>query len=152
VCEKGFGDLAAYGHHGVERCHGLLEDHGDRAAAMTAHGLFREGEEVFGARCGGEGDASGDVRLRWKEAHHGERGGGLAGAGLADEAEGLARGDGKGDAPHRLLRAEGDAQVADAEQRCSFGCCVQRHMPRISDCGRGEDLNVAQEAPGLLAR
>ncbi len=44
----GFGDLGADLHDGVEGGHGLLEDHGDLAAADAAHGGVGFGEEVCG--------------------------------------------------------------------------------------------------------
>ena len=119
VREDGFGDLVADAHDGVERGHGLLEDHGDGAAAVRAHLIFAESEEVFGfgVRLAGEADAAGEVRRGRKEAEQGEGGGGLAGAGLADEAEGLAGSDVEGDAVDGLVPGEGDAEIADGEQR-----------------------------------
>ncbi len=41
MCEDGFGDLAADAHDRVERGHGLLKDHRERAAAVRAHVRFR---------------------------------------------------------------------------------------------------------------
>jgi hypothetical protein len=117
VGEERFGDLAADGHDGVERGHGLLKDHGDGAAAMAAHGVFAQGEEI-----GGGGfvvapeNAAGEVRGGRKKPQQGEAGRGFARAGFADEAEGFAGGDGEGDAVHGFVRAEGDAEGFDAEQ------------------------------------
>lgn len=122
--EDGFGDLAADAHDRVERGHGLLEDHGDGAAAVGAHLVFAEGEQVFGVRVGlaGELEAAGDGGRGRKQAEDGERGGGLAGAGLADEADGFAGGNVEGDAVDGFVAGEGDAEIADGEQRGRGGC------------------------------
>ena len=40
------GDLVADGEHGIERCHRLLEDHGDLPAANAAHGIERRSEQI----------------------------------------------------------------------------------------------------------
>lgn len=101
---EGFGDLGADGHDRVEGGHGLLEDHGDVAAAVAAHGGFGEGEEV----CAVEVDAACDGCGGGEEAKQGEGGGGFAGAGFSDEAQGFARGDREGDAVNRESLVEGD--------------------------------------------
>ena len=88
---EGFGDLVAYAHDGVEGGHGLLENHGDVAAAALAHGFFGEGEEVGAI----EADAAGDAGVGAEETENGERGDGFSGAGFADQAEGFAVGDGE---------------------------------------------------------
>src|SRR5215469_2206036 len=80
VSDDGFGDLLAYGHDGVEGGHGLLEDHGDIAAAVAAHGFFGEGQE----RGSGEGDVAGSGGGGREQAEDGEGGGGFSGAGFAD--------------------------------------------------------------------
>ena len=110
----GLGDLGADGHDWVERGHGLLEDHGYVAASAAAHGGLREGEEVFA----GEGDASGYLGARRKQTEQGERGGGLAGAGFADEPKGLAGVDPKGDIPDGGTMAEGYGETFHFEQGC----------------------------------
>ena len=82
VRENRFGDLATNAHHGIERGHGLLKDHGEGAAAMRAHLIFTEGEEIFGfgILLAGELKAAGEVRSRRKKPEQSERGCGFAGA------------------------------------------------------------------------
>ena len=107
----GFGDLGSDGHDGVEGGHGLLEDHGDVAATVAAHGFFGEGEEGFSRK----GNVSSDLSGGWEEAEDAEGGGGFAGAGFADEAEGFAGIDMEGDVVDSLMGAEADGQVGDFE-------------------------------------
>jgi len=112
VGEEGFGDLGADAHDRVEGGHGLLEDHGDGGAAEGAHLGFGE---VKGGP-GVEEDLAGDSGGGWQKAQEGERCSGLAGAGFADEAKGLAGGEGEGDGVDDLFLAEGDAEVSDFEE------------------------------------
>ena len=86
---------------------------------MRAHLIFTESEEIFGFgfRLAGELKAAGELRRRRKEPEQSERRCRLAGAGLADEADGLAGRDVEGDAVHGLVPGEGDAEIADGEQR-----------------------------------
>ena len=118
VGADGFGDLGSDGHDGVERGHGLLEDHGDVAAAVAAHGGF--GREVRSRSVAGEADVSGDVGGVGEEAEDGERGGGFAGAGFADQAEGFAGIDVEGDILDGGVLAEADGEVGDFEERRGF--------------------------------
>ena len=82
VRENRFGDLATDAHHGIERGHGLLKDHREGAAAVRAHLIFAEGEEIFGfgILLAGELKAAGEVRGRRKEPEQSERGCRFAGA------------------------------------------------------------------------
>jgi hypothetical protein len=112
----GFGDLLANGHDGVEGGHGLLEDHGDVAAAVFAHGFGGDGEQVFS----GKGNISSGLAGVREEAEDGERGGGFAGTGLAYEPEGLAGMDLEGDVLDGYVLTEADGKVGDFEKRrCS---------------------------------
>ena len=116
----GFGDLRTDAHDRVERGHGLLEDHGDIAAAAETHGGFGQHEEVGGgvfAGVAGRGqeDPAGDAGGGRKQAQHGEGGCGFSRAGLADQAEGFAGVDGEGEVVDGWARAEADAQVLDAK-------------------------------------
>jgi len=118
VGREPFGDLGTDGHRRVERGHRLLEDHGDAAAAMAAHCLLRQRKQIFAAKR----NLSGDMRRVRKQAQDGQRGDGLAGAGLADQSQRFAGIDVKGDVPDcglgdRGLGAEGDAEAANIEQR-----------------------------------
>jgi hypothetical protein len=108
----GFGDLGADGHDRVEGGHGLLEDHGDIAASVAAHGGLGEGEE----RLTVEADLAGGLGVWGEEAEDSERGGGLAGAGFAYEAEGLAGIDVEGDIVDGAVWAECDGEAGDFEE------------------------------------
>jgi hypothetical protein len=103
----GFGDLRADGHDRVEGGHGLLEDHGEGSATMAAHGFFGEGEQIVPIK----GNVSSDLRGGGKQSEEGEGGGGFAGAGLADEAEGLAGVDVEGDVADGGTVAEGYGEI-----------------------------------------
>ena len=108
-----FGDLAADGHGGVEGGHGFLEDHAEVAAAVEAHGFFGEGEQGGAAKFNGARDLGGGG----EEAEEGEGDGGFAGAGFADEGEGLAGMDLEGDVVDGEAGAKGDGEVGDVEER-----------------------------------
>ena len=73
-----------------------------------------------------EGDGAGDVRRGRKEAEEGEGGGGLAGAGFADEAEGFAGIDFEGDAVDGGMGVEGDGEVVDFQERVGHGEMVMQ--------------------------
>lgn len=107
VGEDSFGDLCAYRHDRIEGGHGFLEDHGDVAAAVVSHGCFGEVEE--GLSC--KGNVSSDLGGGREEAEEGEGGGGFAGAGFSDEAEGLSGVDLKGDVLDSVVGSEADGQV-----------------------------------------
>ncbi len=113
-----FGDLGSDAHRGVEGGHWFLKDHGDAAAPMAAHGFVREGEQGFAREC----YASTDVRRRRKETEDGERGGGLAGAGLAHQTERLSRVDMERDAVDGGVLAEGYGEVANVKQGRGVHC------------------------------
>lgn len=113
----GFGDLSSDGHDGVEGGHGFLEDHGDVAAAVTAHSGFGEGEQGLAVEGDGAGDAHVGGDAGGEEAEDGEGGGGFSGARFADQAEGLAGVDLEGDGVDGALGAEGDGQIDNFEQR-----------------------------------
>jgi hypothetical protein len=106
-----FRDLVADGHQGVQRRHRLLEDDADLAAAHAAQ------DGVGGVRDHGavEGDCAGHARLVRQKTQHGEGRHRLARAGLADQPQNFARGDGQ---RHRLQKpglADGDAELVDFE-------------------------------------
>ena len=113
VSAEGLGDLVADAHNRVQRGHGLLEDHGACAAAEAADAGFGEGVKPPA----GKGDGSGDAGGGRKQAQEGERGGRLAGAGLAYEAEGFSLRNGKGEIVDDGVRAEGDGEVIDFKER-----------------------------------
>ena len=107
-----FGDLNADGHDRIEGGHGFLEDHGYVAASAAAHGFRREREEVFACK----GNGSCDLRGVWKEAQEGQRRGGFAGTGLADEAQDFAGVDLERNIFYSWMVAECDREVGNFQQ------------------------------------
>ena len=63
-----------------------------------------------------------------QEAENGERGGGFAGAGFADEAQGFAVVDLEGDSVHGALVVEGDGEVVDFQERVGHGGMVMQEV------------------------
>ncbi len=127
------GDLRA---HGVERVHRgerVLEDHGDLLAAPGPHPILGQGVEVGAV----EQYLAGDLcPALLEEAHQRLAGDGLAGAGLADEADGLAPVQGEVhavDGVHEpVIGGEGDVQVAYTEQGLLGGGGHQAALTRGS--------------------
>ncbi len=85
-------DLVAHREEGVQRRERVLEDHGDLAAPQLAHRLRVGGEQLLAVQpdLARELRALPAVLADRVQAHDAERGDGLAGARLADDAEGLA--------------------------------------------------------------
>ena len=85
--EHGLGNLIADAHHGIERGHGLLENHGHARAAELL--------QLGGAGCRQlaalEEHPTGEPRLRRQQSHDGQRGDAFAGAGFADQRKSLSR-------------------------------------------------------------
>lgn len=102
-----FGDLGTDWHDRIEGGHGFLEDHGDVAAAVAAHGFGWDGEEGLARK----GNVSSDLGGLWKESEDGQGGSGFAGAGLSDQAQGLAGVDMEGDVVDGRVGAEAYGQV-----------------------------------------
>ena len=83
-------DLIADAVHGVERGHGLLEDHGHIVAAHLAIFLLGEMDEVFPV----EGHlAAGNMTGLRKQAHDGQACDGFARTGLSHDSQNLAFAD-----------------------------------------------------------
>ncbi|KAG1448900.1 hypothetical protein G6F57_016741 [Rhizopus arrhizus] len=78
-------DLVAQGQHRIQARHRLLEDHGDAVAAQRAALAFRQRQQVLAF----EQDAARHAGMPRQQAQQGERGGGLAAAGFADERQPL---------------------------------------------------------------
>ena len=105
----------------VDRGEGVLVDELDVPSHAAQRGA-REGEQVLPAEGGRAG-------IRLDEAQDDASGGGLAGAGLADQAVGLARLDGDVDVRDGVDRAaaaaptsgEGLGEAAGVEQRAGHG-------------------------------
>ena len=125
-------DLVADAEGRVEAGHRLLEDHRDVLADDLAPLAVRQGQEVD---AGEAHDIRRHLARPGDEAHDGEHGDALAGAGFAHHAQQLAGLEGEVDAVHRPERAamslEFDREVADFEQghggqRFSFGSSASR--------------------------
>jgi len=127
VRQHGFRDLIAHPHDGIERRHGLLENHRDARAAELAHGVVRKIGEIASHAIPGEVDFARDVCLSREQAHDGKGCDRFAGAGFADQAQNFAGCDGEveiadgrqgssGDSPG-LCRRKFYVQVADVEKR-----------------------------------
>ena len=110
-------DLLAHLVEGMQRGQRVLEDHRDVVAAQPAQVGVGRLEQVLAVELDRAGDA-GVARAR--QAHHRQRRDGLAGAGLADDAERLAAVDRVGDPVDGLddavVRVEVDPEVLDLEQ------------------------------------
>ena len=79
-------DLVADGEHRGQGGERVLEDHGDALAADLAHLEVGLAEQLLAV----VGDGALDAGVLVQKAHDGHGGHGLAGAGFADDAEGLA--------------------------------------------------------------
>ena len=124
------GDLEDLGHlladadGGVQRAAGVLIDHGDAARAEPPERRRIHGERVLA----GDVDAArAHAPVRRQVASDGQRHRGLAAAGFADKAEGLAAADSEGEATDDLAvppaHAIGNVEVPHVERR--GGCVLQ---------------------------
>lgn len=115
VVAVGLRDLFADRVRGVQRGQRVLEDHRHPASAQPAEPAVGQAEEFLS----GEGDRSAHPGPA-VQAHHGEGGDRLAGAGLADKTQGAAGRHGEGDPVDGLdgsgRGVEGDPQIVDAQQ------------------------------------
>ncbi len=116
VCPHRLVQVPADREHGVEGRHRVLEDHGDAGTPGAAQPFLVRGGQVLAVEADGP---RGDVTARGQHPHERQGGGGLPRAGLADDAEGFARGEREADAAHGPHAArppgEVDVQVADVE-------------------------------------
>ncbi len=138
VPAPGLGQLRADGVGRVEAGHRLLEDHRHPVAAQPgqgAAGRHRRAVEPQGAR---------GPRAARQQAHDGQRGERLAGAGLADQAVRLPRLHRQRDAAHRLGAREGDAQAVDLQHRL----ITPRRSPSPSRLMPSTSTNSA--TPGMV--
>ena len=121
VQREALADLLLDGVQRVEARHRLLEDEADVVAADAAQGAAVGGQHLVAAVA----DRAGDLGVLGQEADGGERGDRLAGAALADDGQGLAGVEIEADAADRLggvaALDEGDAEVADGEERLGEG-------------------------------
>lgn len=115
---------------------GILEDHGDPTGPQLGQLRAVHGEYVLA----GDPHPSGGACAGRQQAEHAAAGHGLAGAGLADQADGLARGDPQADpVEDRTCGAvvgQPDAEPVDLQDGCAAGgtgrsavcgCCLFGH-------------------------
>ena len=125
MADDGLGDLPADRIDRVEGHHRLLEDHADLGAAQVRKRAVAHRHHILP----GELDAARKLRPAGREQpHQGAQGDALAGAGLAQNAEHLARIEGEGDAVHRVHggvpSGEADRDILRAKDR---RCRLRRH-------------------------
>ena len=115
-----FGDLIADGEQRIQRCHRILQDHGDPLAAHVPHLAVGLAYQVLALE---HHRAADDLRRGGQHAQDGQRQRALAGAGFADDAERLAGVDAQRHVIDRayhagsLLRDVVRREVVDLEQR-----------------------------------
>ena len=132
VGQEDLGELAADRVHGVERRHGLLEDHADAAAADALHLHGGQVQEVPALEDDlPSQDLSGRLR---EQPHQRERGHALAAARLPDKAQGAPgldrEADGVDGAQEPLVGVKTYGEAADAEEGIGHG--LVRGMDRVS--------------------
>ena len=117
VERDGLDELVPDGVGGVQRGHRVLEDDRDLVAAHIAHDLLARTHELLPVELDGTGD---DLTCGGEDLHDGVGGDGLAGTGLAHDAEDLAPIEEEGDAVDGLDLAgvgeERRMEVGDFEQ------------------------------------
>ena len=110
----------------IERGHRLLEDHGELRAAIVVELVGRQADQLLAAVLH---RALGPA-VRGEKAHHRHHGLALAGAGFADDGDGLAGVDVEIDALHgvedAVAGAEADVEVADRRERVRSMSAVLR--------------------------
>ncbi len=95
-----FGNLRADAHHGVERGHWFLENHGHVESAQAAKLSSVRVARFCRALEAERGRFSAYTGLRRKQTHERESQHGFPAAGFADEAQGFTAGDGEAQAVH----------------------------------------------------
>ncbi|MNV55309.1 hypothetical protein D3C71_1475390 [compost metagenome] len=105
--------LAAYGVHGVERCHGLLEHHANAVAAHLAHLCIGAAHQLLAIKA----NAAGDLRAVRQQPHERHGGDGFATARFTNQAQGFTARQRKAHAAYGIGRApvrlQADAEVGD---------------------------------------
>ena len=108
VDAQGLGDLILHRVEGIQAGHGILEDHADLIAAHLAELARAHLRHLAVIEADGIGV---DVRVVGKQAHDGHHGHALARAGLAHDAQRLARVQVEGNIAHGLHAAHADVEV-----------------------------------------
>ena len=138
------GNLIADGQHRVERCHRLLEDHGDRIASDLAHLRFGQLEQIAPFEDDPPGDRS--SRRRRNQAQDRERRDALPAARFAHDRQRLAARDRErytvDGAHHAVAGEEIGLQLLDLEQRRRRGLSprlilVTEPGPNLRSCLHG---------------
>ena len=118
VDDEGLTQLLVHAEHGVQGGHGLLEDDGDGVAADGIHLLAAELGQVTALE---QHLAGGDVAVGVQKLQDGHGRLGLAGAGLTDDADGLAGLQGIGNIVYclddALLGFEKGTKILNFKQR-----------------------------------
>ena len=157
--------LPPHPEQGVERCHRLLENHGDARAAHLVQLALGQVEDLPALDRRGTRGAT--VRGQQAERRHHRLA--LAGARLADDGDRLAALDADVDALHRLDvavgRREGDAQARDVQDRrrcvgrCRDGRLLAHHRSFGSSASRNpspmklsENSVATRKTPGTMRR
>lgn len=121
VAAQNIAEMIADRADGIEGAAVVLEDHGDVAAAHGRALARREGKKISIEQL----DTTGDAGVGSEQTEQGEREDGLARAGLADEADCLARRDVEMDAvenpKHAAAGRELDGKVGEGEERGGHG-------------------------------
>ena len=143
-------DLLLDGHDGVQGGHGVLEDHGDLAAAHVAPLRVRHLSDVLPLE---QDLAARDLAGgRLDELEDGQGRGGLAGPRLAHEAQGVSLPELEVEVVdgvhHAGVRVELDGQVADVEEQI---VAVHRRSPPVSASAWGP-WRPAGRRPGSSGR
>ena len=141
MLDQHFGDLIADAKDRVQAACGLLEDHGEGAAAQFDHLLFRQGDEVAATQ---PHFAFDDLAGAAQQPHDGEGSHALAAARFPHQAHDLAFADGKVNAVdglyHAIFGEEVRLQPLDFEHdlgRGTSGCRFTHGYSTVSSGGRG---------------
>ncbi len=108
VRAHGLDHLRVHPQHGVQRHHRVLEDHGDAVALQAAQFAWRQLGQVAALE---QDLATHDTARRVDQAHDGKARDGLAGAGLADQAQDLAAFQREGNVVHGGKHARSGMEV-----------------------------------------
>ncbi|MDQ0799271.1 hypothetical protein QF050_000910 [Arthrobacter sp. SLBN-112] len=116
-----FDDLGAHGEHRGEGRQRVLEDHREIVAAVLAHGLIAQSQQLAAL----EPDGPGDLRRRREEAHDGQGRDRFAGTRFTHDSQGAAGQQVEIDAPdgvhNAVFRIEADVQVTDGQDGVTGG-------------------------------
>jgi hypothetical protein len=100
--QHGFGNLFTDAHHGIQRCHRLLENHRDRRAAQLANRLVRVFYQAVPCSVSvAKNNLTGDPRLGWQKAHERQRRHGLSRSRLPHQPENFSGGNREGNITNR---------------------------------------------------